>query len=32
MKTPKYTMLEAANKPMNDKGIYLVIENDSKSN
>jgi len=32
MKTPKYTMQEAAGKPMSDKGIYLVIENDSKSN
>lgn len=25
-------MQEAAGKPMSDKGIYLVIENDSKSN
>ena len=32
MKTPKYTMQEQQGKPMSDKGIYMVIENDAKSN
>jgi len=32
MKTPKYTTQEQQGKPMSDKGIYMVIENDAKSN
>jgi len=32
MKAPKYTIPEVMTKPMSDKGIYMVIENDSKSN
>jgi len=32
MKQPKYTTQEQQGKPMSDKGIYMVIENDAKSN
>ena len=32
MKTPKYVAQEQGNKPMTDKGIYIVIEKEAKSN